>query len=179
MARPSVADAGGGGVRFCIHWASGVPAGRLSAVPPPRSASRCRQLAIHARRVPPCHPAKPASPSSASSPWHIIIPPCLRPPPPLLSLQLSADLALHQGDFLAHYQAYLTQLAGFFLVEDAVQAAAAGAAGEPLDIVAQVGGCLKRAGPHPRGGLLCLLSLPCCACCASFPAPAACSAMQR
>jgi hypothetical protein len=52
--------------------------------------------------------------------------------------QLTADLALHQGDFLAHYQAYLTQLVGFFLVEDAVQAAAAGAAGEPLDIVAQV-----------------------------------------
>ena len=62
-------------------------------------------------------------------------------PPPLplapASPQLDADLALH-GDFLEQYQGYLTQLVGYFLVEDAVQQQAAGAAGEPLDIVAQV-----------------------------------------
>ncbi|KAL4430682.1 hypothetical protein ABPG75_005938 [Micractinium tetrahymenae] len=55
--------------------------------------------------------------------------------------QLATDLTL-SGDFLEHYQAYLTQLVGYFLVEDAVArtagwAGAAGAEGH-LDIVAQV-----------------------------------------
>ncbi|KAL4432419.1 hypothetical protein ABPG77_001718 [Micractinium sp. CCAP 211/92] len=55
--------------------------------------------------------------------------------------QLTTDLTL-SGDFLEHYQAYLTQLVGYFLVEDAVArtagwAGAAGAEGH-LDIVAQV-----------------------------------------
>ncbi|PRW58081.1 exocyst complex component SEC15A [Chlorella sorokiniana] len=53
--------------------------------------------------------------------------------------QLAADLALHgSGDFLEHYQAYLTQLVGFFLVEDAVQRQAGSGGEQGLDVVAQV-----------------------------------------
>jgi hypothetical protein len=111
-----------------------------------------------------CPPAHPLLQLACTYPpchgFHANGPPTAPPPP----LQLAADLSLHQGDFLNHYQTYLTQLAGFFLVEDAVQATAAGAAGEPLDIVAQVGaGCscrlllLRSSAGHPLG--VCCLRL--------------------